>query len=106
MINPRKWVSYIKGTIASFVLRNTMSHLLEAHVVEQLAFRMIRCPECAQGPFCIDCGCNMPDKMLVVDEKCSLKKWGPMILDKQEYLEHKKTYGIDLKPFINNKIVE
>ena len=41
----------------------------------QIAMRVIKCFECVNKGKCKDCSCDTPEKMLDLNEECSLDKW-------------------------------
>jgi len=38
-------------------------------------YRASKCPDCAKAGQCKECGCRLPAKFYVADEKCPLGNW-------------------------------
>lgn len=77
IINPLKWISYIKGSFISlFVSRAYM---------EQLMYRAYVCKPCVDRGHCINCNCNTWGKMLDPKARCSAGKFGEMQTSKKWY---------------------
>ena len=90
IINPVKWWSMIDSW-----LTKRYSVFASVHVIEQIHYRFLNCPACLKAKACIGqgdcegCGCDIPDKMLVLWETDDCGKWGP-VLDKEEWEEYKR----------------
>lgn len=85
IINPYKWVSYIKGT--------SISVFLERHYMEQLLYRSFICRPCIDNKKCLHCGCDAWGKMLDPKSSCSAEKWGPM-QSKEQWNRSVSNFGI------------
>jgi len=87
-VNPLKWYSFAKSKFIHFFLKK--------HVVEQIMFRMLSCPQCVREGSCVVCGCNTFEKMLNPSETDSNGLWGP-IKNKKEWKAYKEKFSIDFK---------
>lgn len=88
MVNPVKWVSFIKGVV--------LDMFLQPHILEQVLVRQIVCKPCVDAGKCLDCGCKMPEKTYDLDAECSAGKWGPAEKDAILYKQNKLLYKIKL----------
>lgn len=107
IINPVKWFAYLNG----MALKERESELSQEHVIEQLIYRRVRCPQCLVvdnhedypgkavcigTPLCEGCTCDTWGKMLLVEEKCHCGKWGP-IKSKEDWEAYKLKFNISIK---------
>ncbi len=91
IFNPIKWWSVVVSAV--------VSTFIPFHIVEQLAIRIYdkECFEmCVSQGSCYHCGCKMPAKAFDPMASCSKGNWGPMILSKKEYKQHRKQYPIKI----------
>lgn len=89
VVNPVKWVSFIKGTVYGIFLK--------PHILEQVLIRQISCPECMEAGKCIGCGCKMPAKTYDLDASCSEGRWSEVERDSAKWDDRKNRYKIKLK---------
>lgn len=92
-LNPIKWFSFAFGYI--------FKTLLPKHILEQLILRYYD-PECKKdcydtpGGKCKYCGCDAIAKASVPFESCSGGNWGPMIINKKKYQEHRNQFPVTI----------
>lgn len=86
IISPKKWWSFIVGMIRGQVIK--------PHIIQQVHMRQILCRPCIEAGRCIDCGCRMPEKTYVFDEKCSMGYWAEIETDAEEWKRRCEEYGI------------
>jgi hypothetical protein len=93
IINPNKWVSFIKGTL--------MSIIIPRHKFEQIAINRIfneNCKQCLDKGCCINCGCATYEKMLDSDSVCSSGHWyGSMSAERWEEWKDKFEISLTIK---------
>jgi len=94
IINPVKWYSIVIGKILKKYGFGEQKDLF--HIYEQYTFRATMCNLCLEEGKCLSCKCDMPDKMLVPFEMCDLKRWGPIIQDKEQWENFKKENKIKI----------
>lgn len=58
---------------------------------EQVIFRKVMCPECAQNKSCIHCGCSWDELATSQKSVCSAGRWGK-IQDAKNWEEYKSKY--------------
>ena len=58
--------------VSQFVSRRSLEFIgmLPKHKIEQVAYRMLKCPDCMEAGKCKHCGCQVPGRMYV-DETCN-----------------------------------
>ena len=84
--------------IKNFISGNTRkiaSHfgIGEHHLIEQVAYRESKCPDCAKEGHCLgDCSCRVPGRWFV-DRTCNLKRF-PNLMEADEWEVYKKNNGI------------
>lgn len=61
---------------------------------EQIAYRMLQCPDCISNKSCKYCGCDVPGKFYV-EESCNNGKRFPDIMNEKEWREYKIKYKIE-----------
>ena len=70
--------------------------------LEQIVFRMRKCPDCVEAGECLHCGCKSPELFYDKDNYCSEDRWQEM-KNPEEWRKHKKKHGIIIKPkYIND----
>lgn len=81
---PVKWGSFLRGTY--------QADEVPFELCEIVIYRAIMCEDCIKNFACVDCGCNMPDKMFDLEAECSLGKWDATTIEK--WKEYKKRTGL------------
>ena len=95
LINPLKWISFIKGKFKKYFFKD-----MQPHVLEQYLFRRGQCTACIIEGKCVGYApcdgfkCDTWAKMLVANEKCHCGRWG-QIRNKEEWEQLKR--NLDLK---------
>lgn len=106
IFSPSRWKSF-----STYLLRKTLTKLEgenalvyeEVHIIEQYMFRFMKCQDCLLAGKCKHCQCELPAKMWVRHDSCSLGKWGEF-MDKGTWETFKKQFNIDFKIEINGKL--
>ena len=81
---PMKWGAFLRGTY--------QAEQVPFEFCEIVIFRSVMCGDCLKNGACIDCGCNMPDKMMDLKNGCSLEKWDTTTIE--QWNEYKKRTGL------------
>lgn len=53
---------------------------------QQVVYRMVMCPECANSHKCTVCSCAMPQTMCCAAAKCKMHRWNEM-MDPEEWFD-------------------
>jgi len=64
------------------------------HIVEQVAYRESKCPECKEAGHCVagTCGCGVPGRWFST-QSCNYARF-PDLMGKEEWEEYKRLHGI------------
>lgn len=81
---PVKWGAFLRGTF--------MKEEVPFEYCEIVLYRSLMCEQCIKEGKCIDCGCNIPDKMMDLESGCSMSLWDQTTVE--EWKEYKKRTGL------------
>lgn len=83
-VYPPKWGSYLRGT---YNIENVPFEFCEIVV-----YRSLMCPNCIKAGSCVNCGCNIPDKMMDLETDCAIGSWNSMTIE--QWRDYKKRTGL------------
>lgn len=104
--NPKKWRSVVESKLV-----DKYAVYGQVHVIEQMMYRFLACSNCFRAGYCIGnkqckgCGCDIPEKMLVLWEEDSCGNWGPVMSEeawKQYKIDNQVTFILKEKHSNNN----
>lgn len=101
LVNPKRWKAFLRHLSLKYLFNettteNTSENLdvlkrqvnyykqyREPYIIEQLFVRLQQCSTCVQQGYCSHCGCDIPDKLLDLQDYCS--ELEEKILPKEEW---------------------